>query len=102
MDSPPLIILLRQSNVDPSTLESHKLRLNQCCYIRVAYAEIFHDRVQFFPEGGLEHNEIIKTDEHNWVEPSSGIAFEFLFVQPLRDYIPRHLEVHYPTEALLK
>jgi hypothetical protein len=94
-----VIIFLRQANVDPSAPGSSSLTLQDCCFIRVEYSEVFHDRVEFLPKNGTAHSWIYKTDDHDWIEPMSGIVYEFLFVEKLEDYMPGHLEISYPQEA---
>ncbi len=94
-----MIIFLRQSNIDPSAADASKLTLKDCCYIRVEYAEIFHDQVEFLPKNGIEHSSIIKSNSHNWIEPISGISYAFLFIEELKPYMPRKLEISYSAEV---
>ena len=97
-----MIIFLRQSNIDPSAAGASSLTLKDCCYIEVKYAEIFHDRVEFYPKSGVEHSRILKTNNHDWVEPISGISYDFLFIEELMDYMPRTLEILYSTRIKSK
>lgn len=91
-----MIIFLRQSNTDPSAGGSCSLTIQKCCFIKIDYAEVFNNRVEFFPKEGREHAQIRKTDDHDWIEPMSGIKYEFLFIKELSDSMPRHLEILYP------
>ena len=92
-----MIILLRQSNIKVGTPNDHSLTLAEAGFIWVKYLEVFDDRVEFMPLGqqDYEPTAIKKVNGDCWLEPNTGIMYEYFFVYPSEwvRSLPRHLEI---------
>jgi hypothetical protein len=94
-----MIIFLRQDSIKVGTSCDHKLTLAEAGFIRVKYVEVFADRIEFLPlEEDQDHMLIEKVNEDCWLEPNTGIIYEYLFIYPSEwiQSLPQHLEIKPP------
>lgn len=91
-----MIIFLRQDSINVGTSCDYKLTLVEAGFIKVRFIEVFADRIEFLP---LDQDDdlmfIEKVNDDCWLEPITGITYEYLFIYPLEriQFFPQHLEI---------
>jgi hypothetical protein len=90
-----MIIFLRQSEISIGTKDDHELTLQQACFIKSRFIEIYENGVEFAPADWREHAFIKRVQGDCWLEPFNGITYDFFFVYPSErlDFLPKHLEI---------
>jgi hypothetical protein len=91
-----MIIFLRQDSIRIGSSCDHKLTLAEAGFIWVSYVEVFDDRIEFMPlDKPQDHMVIEKVNDDCWLEPNTGIIYEYLFIYPSERIrlLPQHLEI---------
>jgi hypothetical protein len=91
-----MIIFLRQNSISIGSSSDHELTLAEAGFIWVRYVEVFDDRIEFMPlEQDQDHMVIEKVNDDCWLEPNTGIIYEYLFIYPSERIrlLPQHLEI---------
>ena len=95
-----MLIILRQPNIDVSADYKNALTLQDAAFIRAYSAEVFDYGLQFLPSKDQDqtHDLIKKVNDSDWMEPNTGIVYDFLYLAPdsWLSFVPVHLEIKIP------
>jgi hypothetical protein len=90
-----MIIFLRQSEIGIGTKDDQNLTLKQACFIKSRFIEIYPNGFEFCPHKWRDSVFIKRVNGDCWLEPFTGITYDFLFVYPSEKshLFPKHLEI---------